>query len=288
MMGGFQKRAESRTIAHSGYRQVGRLLPLASLLLCGIMGLLVERKAIAQGQPPGANRQRFELKGTLLDMQNGHIKVAKAEDKKEYIVKLPNELEQIRYSGQAVPEWLNGGMFVRFDVQMDEKGKVVGAVKQLEVFIPDSKLPNTPENMKSNVPGVYPAGVPGSETLFNDDVKKVVIKSYRVVARVGGLNKSKLVAIAGTNRLQVELDENASINIAVPGVDLFQQGDDVTVSGFVYPDQPGWVEGQRVSVVGKQPVGQKPAKGSKNSSKNRRDKKEAAPKEKKSDTKTDQ
>lgn len=236
--------------------------------------------ALAQGQAAGANRQNFNLKGSLVEMQRGLLKVAAEADKKEYIVKLPNEVEQIRYSGQAVKEWLGGGMFVRFDVQMDEKGKVLGAVKQIEVFMPDPKLPNTPDNMKNNVPGVYPLSVPGAEDLFSDDKKKVVIKSYRVVARVGGVNKGKMLAVAGSNRLQVELDENVAINISVPGVDFFQVGDAVTVAGFVYPDQPGWVEGSRVTVVGKEPFGQKPAKGAKaNSRTNRNNKKDAAPKE---------
>lgn len=244
--------------------------------------------ALAQAQPGGANRQNFNLKGSLLEMQRGLIKVAAEADKKEYIVKLPNEVEQVRYSGQAVKEWLGGGMFVRFDVQMDEKGKVIGAVKQIEVFLPDPKLPNNPENMKDNVPGVYPLSVPGADGLFSDEKKQAVIKTFRVVARVGGINKNKLAALAGSNRMQVELDENATINVSVPGVELFQAGDEVTVAGFVYPDQPGWVEGARVTVVGKQPLGQKPAKGAKANSRTQRNKKEkAAPKsEEKDEAKT--
>jgi hypothetical protein len=241
--------------------------------------VLFSQSLWAQGQAGGANRQNFNLKGSLLEMQRGLIKVAAEADKKEYIVKLPNELEQIRYSGQAVKEWLGGGMFIRFDVQMDEKGKVLGTVKQIEVFMPDPKLPNTPDNMKNNVPGVYPLSVPGAEDLFSDDKKKVVIKSYRVVARVGGVNKNKLVAVAGTNRMQVELDESVAISISVAGYEFFQTGDDVTVAGFVYPDQPGWVEGARVTVVGKQPIGQKPAKGAKTNSRTQRNKKDAAPKD---------
>jgi|GEM_PF-1814342 len=228
------------------------------------------------GQAEGANRQSFNLKGSLMEMQRGLIKVAAEADKKEYIVKLPNELEQVRYSGQAVKEWLGPGMFIRFDIQMDEKGKFVGTVKQVEVFMPDPKLPNNPENMKNNAPGIHPLNVPGAENLFSDEKKSVVIKTCRVVARVGGVNKNKMMAIAGNSRVQVELDDNVAINVAVPGVDLFQAGDDVTVSGFVYPDQPGWVEASRVAVVGKQPIGQKPAKGAKTNTRTRRDKKEPA------------
>jgi|688.fasta_scaffold03381_30 hypothetical protein len=228
------------------------------------------------GQAEGANRQSFNLKGSLMEMQRGLIKVAVEADKKEYIVKLPNEVEQVRYSGQAVKEWLGPGMFIRFDIQMDEKGKFVGTVKQVEVFMPDPKLPNNPENMKNNALGVHPLNVPGAENLFSDEKKSVVIKTCRVVARVGGVNKNKLMAIAGNSRVQVELDDNVAINVAVPGVDLFQAGDDVTVSGFVYPDQPGWVEAARVAVVGKQPIGQKPAKGTKANARTRRDKKEPA------------
>lgn len=259
--------------SHAGLRR--GLLAMAAVCVV----LMLTQSVFAQGPAGGANRQNFDLKGSLLEMQRGLIKVAAEADKKEYIVKLPNELEQIRYSGTAVKEWLGGGVFVRFDVQMDEKGKVLGTVKQVEAFMPDPKLPNTPENMKNNVPGVYPLSVPGAEDLFSDEKKKVVIKTYRVVARVGGVNKNKMMAVAGTNRMQVELDENIAINISVPGVEFFQVGDSVTVAGFVYPDQPGWVEGARVTVVGKQPIGQKPAKGSKATSRTQRNKKEAAPKE---------
>lgn len=248
------------------------LVSLASLVWVSSGTLVV-------GQGNGANRQNFNLKGSLVDMQRGVLKVAAEADKKEYIVKLPNEIEQVRYSGQAVKEWLSGGMFVRFDVQMDEKGKVLGSLKQVEVFMPDPKLPNTPDNMKNNVPGVYPLSVPGAENLFSDDAKKEVIKSFRVIAQVAGVNKNKLVAAAGGSRMQVELDDNVSININVPGFDFFQAGDDVTIAGFVYPDQPGFVEAARVTVVGKKPIGEKPAKGAKTNSRTQRNKKEPAAKD---------
>lgn len=227
----------------------------AAIAICQLLS-----GASANAQAPGANRKAFNFKGALLDMQRGVMKVQDAADKKEYLVKLPNELEQIRYSGQAATEWLSGGMFVRFDTQMDEKGKILNPVKQLEVFMPDPKLPNNPELMKDNVPGVHLNGVPDSEKLFNDEVKKIVVKSYRVVGRVGGLNKGKLMVIAGSNRLQVDLDPQVIVNVSVPGVDLCQQGDDISVNGFTYPEQPGWVEAQRVQITGKQPVGQKPQK----------------------------
>lgn len=258
------------TLSSFGWVKRRMLLGIASTIAMFISS------ADVFGQAEGANRQSFNLKGSLVDMQRGVIKVAAEAEKKEYFVKLPNEVEQVRYSGQAVKEWLGPGMFVRFDIQMDEKGKFVGTVKQVEVFMPDPKLPNNPENMKNNALGVHPLNVPGAENLFSDEKKSVVIKTCRVVARVGGVNKNKLMAIAGNNRVQVELDDNVAINVAVPGVDLFQAGDDVTVSGFVYPDQPGWVEAARVAVVGKQPIGQKPAKGTKTNTRTRRDKKEPA------------
>ena len=260
----------------------GLMIWQCEFLRCGFLAAVslmwISTPASAQGQAAGANRQAFELKGSLLGMQRGLIQVAADADKKEYIVKLPSDLDKVRYSGQALKEWLSGGMFIRFDVQMDEKGKVIGAVKQLEVFVPNTKLPDTPDNRKNNVLGVYPANVPGAENLFSDEKKKVVIKTFRVVARVGGLSKNKLMAIAGTNRLQVELDDAVSINVSVPGFELCQVGDSVNIRGFVYPDQPGWVDGDSVSFVGKETLGQKPAKGTKASARNKRDAKEPADK----------
>lgn len=231
------------------------------------------------GQAPGADRQAFKVNGTLKGMQNGMLMVTGA-DKKDYMVKLPKELDKVRYSGQAALEWLSNGLFVRFETQMDEKGRIVGTVKQVEVFVPDPQLQNNPATMKEHVPGVHLLGVAGSDGLFSDEkVPANSVKSYRVIAQLIGVAKNKMMVAAGSNRLQVEVDPNVAINVSVPGMDLCQPGDDIAISGFTYPNQPQFVESQTISVTGKQLIGQKVKKGpkaaaSKTATKSRKDKKD--------------
>ena len=66
----------------------------------------------AQDQKQGGLNQTIKFEGKIAGAQGGVVKVI-TEDKKEYLVKLPDDVKNVSYSGTASLPWLSRGLFVR-------------------------------------------------------------------------------------------------------------------------------------------------------------------------------
>jgi hypothetical protein len=159
---------------------------------------------------------------------------------------------------------LSQGLFVRFTTELDEQGRAARPVETLEVFRPDPpqllrQLP--PEQLRRQVPGIYPAGAaPGTNLLDNKAgaAKGGGVQKFDVVGQLIGLEKGRIGVQCGNLGLQMVIDDKTKINVNSYGLDLAQKGDKVSVSGLSSSKTPDNITADSVYISPVKPLGTPP------------------------------
>lgn len=185
------------------------------------------------GPPP------VELNGKVVGVQRGIIQ-AVDEDNQEGLIKVDKDT-RVYVTGEALPSVLRNGMFVRFTAAFDG-ATAKEPVKELEIFEPSDQVDV----------GVFPE----DPTDPNTDVL--------VAGRLTAFKNGKLLVVAGRQRAQAELAEDAEITIKVSDYSLARPGDELRVKGQLFA--PGKIIATQVDIMLAEPIGEpeKKPRGKKN------------------------
>jgi hypothetical protein len=181
-------------------------------------------------------KETLRSTGTILRIAPGFLQV-KTKDGGQWIIKVPDNQENISVIGSAESNWLQRGMYVRFTGLFDKRGKPAGSINQLQVFSPD----------KNTKIGVFPDSGLGLETtaLFSSDEPEDTPKPakqpdrsqyspYLVAGRLAAAKGGKLSVLAGRTLVQAQLAENVKISVTVSNAGLARIGDTVELEAW-YP-----------------------------------------------------
>ncbi len=205
-----------------------------------------------------------KFEGTLDDGKGNMIQIVNDKAEKR-IVTLPKDLTRVRYSAPALPEWLSQGLFVRFSTELNDQGQASRPLATLEVFLPDPpqtlrQLP--PEQLRRQMPGIYPAGAAAGNNLLNNQAGAgkgaAGNHNYDVVGQLIGLEKGRIAVQCGDVGLQMVIDDKTKINVNAYGLDLAQKGDKVSVSGLSSPKSPENITADNVYISPVKPLGTPP------------------------------
>lgn len=227
--------------------------------------------------------------GVLSAMAGNQIKIT-TESKEEYFVVLSKD-STLRYQGSADKKFLMPGLFVRFSTVLNQNGIAQTPLSNIEVFTPSSNRHLNPDQLREQTPGVYqeggevgkvqPKAAPVKPAAKDPAATKPArtprgagaigdVGSFRVVGQLAGGQGNKLMVMAGTMRLQIELADDAKIGVSGTDLMFCQQGDTVKVSGLRVAGQEKWIQAESVQITGSKPLGPeegKAAKGSRNKGK---------------------
>jgi hypothetical protein len=230
-----------------------------------VFGLLVsasmQTELFAQATPPKNNAQVAKFEGTLEDGKGNMIQVVNDKSEKR-VVTLPKDMTQVRYSAEALPQWLTPGMFVRFGATLNERGQASGPLESLEVFLPDPpqvmrRLP--PEQLRQQVPGIYPAGAAAGNNLLNNQPQaNAGPQNYNVVGQIAGLQQDRIAVKCGDVPLQMTITDKTKIKVNAYGLDLAQKGDKVSVSGLATAKSAESITADHVYISPVKPLGTPP------------------------------
>ena len=181
-------------------------------------------------------KETLRSTGTILRIAPGFLQV-KTKDGGQWIIKVPDNQENISVVGSAEANWLQRGMYVRFTGLFDKRGKPSGSINQLQVFSPD----------KNTKIGVFPDSGLGLETkaLFDDKdpaaapqagkgADRSQYSPYLVAGRLATAKGGKLSVLAGRTLVQAQLAEKVKISVAVSNPGLARIGDTVELEAW-YP-----------------------------------------------------
>ncbi len=234
-------------------------------------------------QQPGGIREVINIKGAL-EGARGNILTVKSDDGKSYMVRLPEDIEAVRYKGSGVPTMLQPGLMIRFEGMFDPStGRTTVPVSQLEVFNPMKPKHAQQKDIMEITPGIYPvdsgnAAAGAGAGLFADPNEKrprtkaqPQSASFKVIGQVAGISKKGVNVNAG-RMLQIEVLPTTQIAVSDYGLRFAQPGDPIQVDGFYFPPNETQVLAQRITVTGANPLGvpqekPKPGKAVKNSEK---------------------
>ena len=218
------------------------------------------QESFAQGIPNGVNREVINVKGQLELIQGFFMRI-KSEDGRVFTIKASENQEAIKYTGTGAIAMLQPGLFIRFEAKFDNAGRTVAPLQSLEVFTPYKPKHARPEDLITMMPGVYPgdnAGA-GGVGLFEDGAKKPASgpppMSYKVIGRIAGVSKKGMNINAGRMMVATEVSPTAAISVTAIGWSLAMPGDNVHVSGFMFPPKDTEVLAEQIQITGVKPLG---------------------------------
>ncbi len=200
-----------------------------------------------------------EFSGKVSGWRGNFLEVNDDSGKKKTVL-LPNDASQIQYLGTAKIEWMKQGLYIRFATELDEKMQASKPLSEIELFTPrnDVRRARNEEELKRNVPGIYPAGVAKGTNLLEDPKKgkEVTPKSQQcnVVGQIMLFDKEAIMVQAGAARLKVPILETTKVSVRFNTVELSKAGDAVKVSGLFSPKTPDQVMAQSITITGAQPL----------------------------------
>ena len=213
-------------------------------------------------QDAQVKKAQLRTKGIITAIGRGVLQV-KTADGGQWVIKAPDNPQQMTVSGSAEPNWLSPGMFVKFTAVFNNKGVGQQPIRQLQVFTPGEK----------DQLGAFPAAGANAGNLFGADAEKKqkpqeVTANFNVSGQLRGYRDGVMLVAAGRAVLRVPVAEKCSISVVVKGVPLMQIGDTVTIDAWYPANQKalGRAVANSLEVTAKQPfarpvpAGKRPAK----------------------------
>ncbi|QDV28012.1 hypothetical protein [Aureliella helgolandensis] len=221
----------------------------------------------AWAQLPGAVQgglDAVQVSGTLQAISGNQVKIEDEQSHQSFGV-LGNET-QVTYLGEADKSVLQPGVFVRFTAPFDAAGKPQAELQEIEIFQATQRRRMSRQERQDQMPGIYPVEEPEANQ-SRQPAKKApdpaserspAIKTVRVVGQLKFAKQGKLQVMVGARSIVVTLAEDGIVKVASSDLSLAVQGDAVEISGLRNAAQPDWIQVQKMTVTGVQPLGATP------------------------------
>jgi hypothetical protein len=221
-----------------------------------VVACIVLQSQIADAQAGGKRpMQRVRVAGKVHAVGPRGLQVV-ADNGTPWMVTPPDKLEGINFTGKASLDWLQRGMFVRFSAPLNQELEAQEPVSELAVITIRPGLE----------PGVFPeAGAIGGEEEQGEPQKRKrgsrrktqdMIVPCVVIGQLYSL-KDRQITVATVRRMmaKVELAADLTIDVQMNDFRFASPGDKIEVSGLVFPERPGQMKAQTISITAAKPLG---------------------------------
>lgn len=222
---------------------------------CGIVATM-ERAVVAQNQAPQNDLTVIEMKGKFEEWKSNLLQVTDGSGKKKSI-QMPNEVQQVSYRGTAKLDWIQIGMYVRLTAELDAQMQPRMPASEVELFRPMQNMRRVnEEEMKRNIPGVYPAGVGKGTNLLEQKKTPAATEAQKfdIVGMIQAKDAENLLILAGNQRIKIQVNAKTKVNVFLNGLDLVKNGDAIQVNGLYSPQSPDLIMAQSIAVTGAKPL----------------------------------
>lgn len=240
-----------------GLRMAAIPFRIALALLIGAVFLgSFTPSAIAQGRPkrPQEARENIKGEGKVAEIGPGVLGIV-GEGGDQWMVKLPNKLEDFAVSGKAERGFLKAGMWVEFIGTVGKRGQVAGPITDIVVFTPRPgyEVGITPSRSSSAPAG----GLFSSEEEEKPKKAKPAAEEpteYRIAAAINKVGRKGEITVSASGvTLKADVAEDAKIKIDVADLQYVSVGDKVEFEGYYYETAKNQVYSSSLTVTAAQP-----------------------------------
>jgi ribosomal protein S16 len=205
------------------------------------------------------------VKGTIKAISGSVVQVGN-DTTEQWFVKMPGEAQQIDLVGKAQASWLKPGLMVRFIASFDAKGKAQEPVHKLDIIT----LRRPKQGELPELPGLYPTTAFGAGAAaaaagagFGEKPAPGAAKEQggplKVIGQLTAIKNQGFAVSTGQMLVRGELKDDAEIKVDIADYRWMQVGDAIEAHGWYYPQLPGQVQANRVTITAAQPLGSAPA-----------------------------
>lgn len=156
----------------------------------------------------------------------------------------PDRTCKTEVTGTADPAALKPGLLVKFNAQVDKKGRATAPVNELEIISPQTAMAEKEKGAgkkgeKETASGLGPGTVLGH------------IKEFK---------NNELTVEAPDGTVKAELGANPAIKVNVNDFHFAQAGDKVDVQGYYLPTKPNEAIARQMKITLSSPLGSDPSK----------------------------
>jgi hypothetical protein len=191
--------------------------------------------------------------GTIEDIAPGVVKIATTGGE-SWMVRIPTRGADVLVTGSAHPDFLKPGLWVKFTADVTTRRKtpkVEGKVEKLTVFTPSEQ----------DFPGVFPVGGfggnQGPDAATPDADKKkggeAQVSRCEIRGRITGVKNGKLAVTFNAGSVEIELADNAQIDLSVADYRLAKKGDKISCEGEQVGEK--MIQARKVDIQLAEPVG---------------------------------
>ncbi|WP_146518558.1 hypothetical protein [Stieleria varia] len=223
----------------SGVVTVGFILAFALCVALSVKPVMAQ-EGVAGVEAVGDSIINFDAK--LKGFQRGVLTVTR-EDGVDVMVMPPDDISTFQFIANAKMPFLQRGMMVRFSGSFGPTGAAITPIDKVQVFQPVPVAGMAHHTKDLFTPGVHPVD-------RNAPKKPVAVAKYNIVGNLMGINNAGVMMVqAGKTPLQVPLAQDVAFQIQFNNLNLAQEGDKVTVSGFYQPPDDTKVKADRVTIT---------------------------------------
>lgn len=199
-----------------------------------------EARAAGFRRPPKPQLKTASIDGTISKVAGGIIYASNDKDQQPWTIELEQDTK-VLVTGTAKLDFLKKGLLVKVDAQPDDKGLIKDKVSKLTIVTASTEdQPVMPDL------GGKPKGKPGKPA-SSGDFKGTVGMIVGVHAGKLGLKIEKKVS-------EVEVAEDAKVEVSVDILTWVAKGDRIQATGMANPKTPGYCLAKSVSVTLSEPL----------------------------------
>jgi hypothetical protein len=209
-----------------------------------LVAIAADSQAYPRWRPPKLNPVTID--GTIERVVPGMILAVNDKDQRQWAI-TPERTTKILVVGTATLDFLKPKMLVQFNAQVDEKGVVKDKLGDLTIVTAATANQPAPPPTKSK--GKTP-GKPDKKS----DPPAAADTSGGKVGSIMGVHGHKLSVKAGGKLMQIELTEEAKINISVDIAAWAAKGDKIQAKGKSASNNPGICYAEEVTITLAEPL----------------------------------
>jgi hypothetical protein len=190
-------------------------------------------------QQPNVPMDKFEADGTVQGVAPGRIFMQTLTNQKWVVHLSPNA--EILVKGKAESDFLQAGMYVKFNTDIDKRGKGVGKLTQMSITTPTVAdplgywaegavgAPGAPAAGGANPNAAAAAPAPPLAAEPGARQPPPPSQRYTVHGRISKLDKGQMTVVAPGAKVEVEVDEKCAIDVAFADYTVARSGDKISV-----------------------------------------------------------
>jgi hypothetical protein len=163
----------------------------------------------------------------VIDVLKGPLRKGESYQVKDIRTIFLQPTTKVTISGQAKPEFLHPGLFVKFKTELDQPRQITKPVDELTVM---SQLGNKRADIFLDDAG----------TKVSRTSKKITSGPCTIIGRISTVNNNKLQIQAGREKISCEVAENAILNLELSDLSMARKEDNISVTGVEIPDSYGF------------------------------------------------